>query len=65
MLELKKISKKYSIPGKNDIIALDNITMSFKYNKFYGITGHSGSGKGRNGTARQRKRHNGDLSETN
>ena len=45
MLELKKISKKYSIPGKNDIIALDNITMSFKYNKFYGITGHSGSGK--------------------
>ena len=45
MLELKKISKKYSIPGKNDIIALDNITMSFKYNKFYGITGRSGSGK--------------------
>ena len=44
IIKLNNITKIYSLKNEK-VNALNNVTISFKENKFYAIMGHSGSGK--------------------
>lgn len=45
MINLNNITKIYNLGNKNEVIALNNITVKFKAGKLYAIMGRSGSGK--------------------
>ena len=44
MLELRKISKKYTTAG-SDVLALDDVSLQFRKSEFVSILGPSGGGK--------------------
>ena len=44
MLELKNVVKEYVVKNEK-VMALNDVSYTFEMNNFYGIMGHSGSGK--------------------